>query len=326
MMRQAATWAQGKATPGELPPTYFGGSFLVAVPFRAFHPEHDRIRSAGSDPAEAKTNPSGSRARPATRWPWHGPPGQQATTITIVVMQGTATFTETVCCTAALPPDVESRARARGDVDLELLRSVQSYLACLGRRQPPGASEREAWQRFYDQYDAFIRRVVCSSLGKHAFDADADDCVQEVWAELVTKLARASYDPRRGRFAAWLFSFARRKAIRFLRRKARHATRSLADPAATLAGRDGDPQAHCERQENRDLVHRMLAQLRGRVSETNYRILHLRWMEGRTSAEIAAAVNVSQDQVRYRLGRMKRKLRALLKAHSPAGDTSSSQQ
>lgn len=318
MMRQATTWVQGKATPGEHPPTYFGGSFLVAVPFRAFDSQRGRIRSPGCDPTEGKTNPAGTRLRLDTRPSWHAPPGRPATTITIVVMQGADTFTQTVYCTAVPTPPVERRDR--GDADLELLRSVQSYLSSLGGHQTPAAPEREAWQRFFDRYDPFIRRVVCSSLGKHAFDADVDDCVQEAWAELVTKLNRTSYDPRRGRFDSWLFSFARRKAIRFLRRKSRGSAQSLADPAATLPGRDGDPQTEYERKENRELVHRMLAELRSRVSETNYRILHLRWIEGRTSAEIAAEVDVSQDQVRYRLGRMKRKLRVLIKADSSDGD------
>ena len=275
MMRQAMTWVQGTPAPGELPSTYFGGSFLVAAAFRAGNPRRDRF-------------------------------------------QGTAVFTETVYCTAALPAAVESRAS--DDVDLELLRSVQAYLSRLGRRETPDAVERDAWQRFYNQHDPFIRRVVCTSLRKQTSDADADDCVQEVWAELVTKLAATSYDPRRGRFGSWLFSFVRRKVIRFLRRKSRHPAQSLADPAAALAGRDGDPQTAYQRQEDRQLVHRMLAVLRGRVSDINYRILHLRWIEGRTTGEIAAMVNITQDQVRYRLGRMKRKLRALIAGRLPAGD------
>ena len=52
--------------------------------------------------------------------------------------------------------------------------------------------------------------------------------------------------------------------------------------------------------------------LRTRVSEKSYRVVRLRWIEGRETPEIADDVDLTPDQVRYRLQRMKRKLQALL--------------
>lgn len=229
------------------------------------------------------------------------------------------TVTETVFPTTGAPPFGESSPP--GDMDLELLKAVQIYLGRLGRPVAPGAAEHTCWERFYRQYDPLIRRLVRSW---RLSDADTDDCIQEVWTELIAKLAEVDYNPQRGRFRSWLFTFVRRKVIRFTYRKSRHSNRSLADSEATLAGRDDDPSTACQRREDRQLVHRMLAVLRTRVSDTNYRVLHLRWIDGRSNAEIAARVNLTQDQVRYHLQRAKRKLRTLIAPHVAANDASKS--
>jgi RNA polymerase sigma factor (sigma-70 family) len=292
-----------------------GSSFLVTVPFRAVDSRCGRVRSAGGRSVEAWANPPDTRVGSTGGLPHHAAEAVHATTTSIVVMRGFATGTETVLDTADAPPAAASCPR--DDVDLELLRAVQAYLGRLSHHPASDAADRGCWERFYRRYDHFIRRVV---RAWHLSDADTEDCIQEVWAELITKLAGVDYDPRRGRLRSWLFTFVRRKVIRFLRRKSRHSTQSLTNPAATLVSLDCDPSTACERQEDRQLVRRMLAVLRTQVSDTNYQVLHLRWIDGRSSAEIAAMVNLTRDQVHYRLGRMKRKLRTLIAPHIAGND------
>ena len=89
-----------------------------------------------------------------------------------------------------------------------------------------------------------------------------------------------------------------------------------------VAGHDDDPSVACQRQEDRQLVRQMLAVLRTRVSDSNYRVLHLRWVDGCTNAEISALMNLTQDQVRYHLQRMKRKLKALIAPRLAGHDAS----
>ena len=317
MMRQVTTWERSKPAPGELPLAFLGSSFLVTVPFRAIDSRCGRFRSASGGSVEARANGSDTRVGSTGGLPLHAAESVRATTTSIVVMRGVATGTETVLDTAGAPPAAESRPR--DDVDLELLRAVQAYLSRRSRHSASDAAERGCWERFYRRYDPFIRRVV---RAWQLSDADTDDCIQEVWAELITKLAGVNYDPRRGRLRSWLFTFVRRKVIRFLRRKSRHSAQSLADPAAMLVSRDCDPSTACQRQESRQLVRRMLAVLRTQVSDTNYQVFHLRWIDGRSSAEIAARVNLTQDQVHYRLGRLKRKLRTLIAPHVAGNDAS----
>jgi len=241
---------------------------------------------------------------------------RQATTTLIVVTRGAATVTETVLRRRGVLP--AARSSPQDDTDLRMLKAVQAYLSSLSRRPIHDDVEHDSWDRFYEQYNPFIRRVVQSSLRRRIADADTDDCTQQVWAELITKLGTLNYDSRRGPFRAWLFTFVRRQAIRFIRRQSRQFAQQLADPGATLADRDGDPRMACQRQEDRQLVRHMLAVLRTRVSEVNYQVVHLRWIDGQNSAEIAARVNMTQDQVRYRLQRMKRKLRTLIAPHIAA--------
>lgn len=276
-MRQAADWVPVNPAPGEIAPGYFGG-----VRFNT---------------------------RPLPRTPRRLP----ATTMSIVVMQGTAVVTETVVRAPSFSPPE--------DAELEQFRGVQAHLRRLSQRLEPDPAQRGCWDQFYERYDPLIRRVVRSTLRRGASDADTEDCVQEVWAELVTKLVGLDYDPRRGQLSSWLFTFARRKVIRFIHRKSRHPAQQLTDPAATVADRDGDPSIACGRRENRQLVRHTMARLRTRVSEVNYQVLRLRWIDGRTSAEIAAEVNLTQDQVRYRLRRMKRKFRVLIAPHVAESDS-----
>jgi len=76
--------------------------------------------------------------------------------------------------------------------------------------------DREAFARLYDRHDRacfqFIRRILGSS------GADAEDLHQETW--LAVSRHAASFDPRKARFGAWLFTIARRKVWDHLRKQA----------------------------------------------------------------------------------------------------------
>ncbi len=66
---------------------------------------------------------------------------------------------------------------------------------------------REAFARLYDRHDKacfqFVRRLLGSS------GADAEDLHQETW--FAVSRHASSFDPRKARFCAWLFTIARRK-------------------------------------------------------------------------------------------------------------------
>jgi RNA polymerase sigma factor (sigma-70 family) len=203
------------------------------------------------------------------------------------------------------------------DVDPELLRHTQDYLECRSSRAAPPRASRAAWEEFYRLYDPVIRRF---ALVHGASGADLNDCVQEVWTTLLAKLSDFRYDPGRGLFLSWLYTLVGSKATDLIRQKTRHPAGRLSRAAAArLRGPDADPAAEYERRRQQALVRGVLGELRGRAPECSYRVLYLRWIEGRTVPEIAVTLGLTAGQVRARQHRMWRRLRALL-AKYPAGD------
>jgi hypothetical protein len=67
-------------------------------------------------------------------------------------------------------------------------------------------------------------------------------------------------------------------------------------------------------------MRRVLAELRRGVSERSYRVLYLRWVEGWTTREIAAALGLTPAQVRSRDHRMIGKCRSLFDSCAGGGD------
>jgi RNA polymerase sigma factor (sigma-70 family) len=195
------------------------------------------------------------------------------------------------------------------DIDPQLLLDTQAYLQdrLLGRT--PRGPWIEAWERFYQTYTPLIRRF---TLACRVPAADLNDCVQEVWAALVRILPDFDYHQQRGQFRSWLYTIVHGKAVDLLRRQMRHQVARLSSQiAAALCDRDDDPATEYERQCRREEVRRLLGELRRRVSARSYRVVHLRWIEGRTTQEIAAALELTPQQVRFRQHRMMQKLRLL---------------
>jgi RNA polymerase sigma factor (sigma-70 family) len=79
-----------------------------------------------------------------------------------------------------------------------------------------------------------------------------------------------------------------------------------------LCSRDLDPAAAYERNRQQRIVHEAFAVLEERISPTNHRILHLRWIEGQSVSEVAADLDLTRKQVSKRQYGVKQRLRRLL--------------
>jgi RNA polymerase sigma factor (sigma-70 family) len=169
-----------------------------------------------------------------------------------------------------------------------------------------------AWDEFYRIYDALIRRFVISQGVPRC---DVEDCVQEVWGEVVERLGTFQRPAHRPGLRSWLYILVRSKAADLFRRKARQRADRLepADYATQVtADSDYDPAALFEKSWERALLESVIQELRDQVSEVNYEILSMRLLQGRSVQEVASRLNVTPDQVRYRYHRVMRKLRTRL--------------
>jgi RNA polymerase sigma-70 factor (ECF subfamily) len=210
---------------------------------------------------------------------------------------------------SASGPRLSALSSAGQDIDPALLHDTQAYLVCQIERRHLDWQLLQSWEHFYQIYNPLIRRfaVQCGVP-----PADFDDCVQHVWVELVRRLHSFRYDPNRCRFRSWLYRIVRGKVIDLHRYQTSHPTVNLSSSrAAELRSHNADPGACCEQQCQRELVQRVLAKLRRRVSELSYRVLHLRWMEGFTVAEVGACLGLTPRQVWFCEYRLKRKFRCL---------------
>ena len=202
------------------------------------------------------------------------------------------------------------------DTYLPLLKNTQAYLRSLLERQAPDTVLTEAWEHFYRIYNGVIRRFV---IAHGIRDADVDDCVQDVWSEVAARLVEFRRPRNRPGLRAWLYTLVRSTTTNVLRGKARHPAGSLDE--AIRAGdepssNESDPADVCQWQWENALLSTVLAELRSEVSQRNSRLLHMRLIETRSVAEVAAALSLTREQVRSRQYRMLRKLRARMAVYT----------
>lgn len=144
-------------------------------------------------------------------------------------------------------------------------------------------------------------------VGKVAFtyarsSHDRDDLTQEIAAELWRSYAR--YDQRRP-FATWAYRVALNVAITHLRRTARRTTEPLAADLAAPEPRGPDDRVGALR-----AVMESLAPLD--------RALLILYLDGRSYAEIADVLGISETNVATKIGRLKQALRRDITAHEPS--------
>lgn len=191
-----------------------------------------------------------------------------------------------------------------------LLESAKLYLKSLVERKAPDSFLSAAWEEFYRVYSDLIRRFVIASGVR---GDDVDDCVQDVWGEVLTRFVDFQYDPNRPGLRAWLYTLVRSKATDMFRRTSRCPTSRLGEAIESgqePVSRDLDPADRYALRWELALVQTLLLELRSAVSELNYTVLHMRLVEGHEVAQVAAALGLAPEQVRYRQHRMLEKLRA----------------
>ncbi|MGO9604359.1 MAG: RNA polymerase sigma factor [Candidatus Binataceae bacterium] len=155
--------------------------------------------------------------------------------------------------------------------------------------------DRDAASEFYDRYAARIYRFLMRVLG--AARQDAEDLMQETFIAVAEALPFFRGDSTLFTFAC---AIAHRKALSFIRTSARRAR------IASTMDAPGDDAS--EGSSGDEHLHRALVAL-----QPDYReVLHLKYVEEATTAEIATILQISEHAVESRLKRAREALRKLL--------------
>jgi RNA polymerase sigma-70 factor (ECF subfamily) len=182
---------------------------------------------------------------------------------------------------------------------------------------PPGyafVGDPAAWDHLVRTYGPMVWNLVRKRSNKRR--VDPEDLWQEVWKALFRAFRSLQRTSVRGTFRGWVFTVARRAAREATGRMANHPTEELTDELAdALLDCGPDPAAVLRQGLDRAEVQAALVELRSRVPEDSYRIVVMHDMDGRSAPQIAAELSISEDSVKGRPKRARKKLAALLRMH-----------
>jgi RNA polymerase sigma factor (sigma-70 family) len=173
----------------------------------------------------------------------------------------------------------------------DLLVDVQEYLGALEQGMAPGRHLTDAWETFFLVYDGVLRRNAGEFVNSVE---DKDGLVLDAWEQVILSLPgfKVSFDG--AGFRTWLFKLVRSKATDRARNRVFHRAadidcvlRAESEPAGWLE----NPVALFERQEDREMLGEALEELRRKVSEADFHLFKLRWINQLTVAEIMASLN-----------------------------------
>lgn len=182
-----------------------------------------------------------------------------------------------------------------------------------------------AWARFFDLYAGFVFAI---SRSKGLSAEDADDVVQNVFADLARKLPTFEYDRRKGRFRSYLLELVNWRIIDRLKagkRKAELEAAYFSEKKHAVAA-DGSV---AEREWQTAALNEALRRLQTEVDESHFAAFVESTVEGVDTETVVKLHGITRDnlyQIRARLtAKLKPLVAAVLKEMDegsvpPAGD------
>lgn len=196
--------------------------------------------------------------------------------------------------------------------------AVSAYLRSRSAREQVSKTLESSWNEFYIWCDSRIRRFASSYRSQVV---DVDDCAQETWTELTSRLKTFRLDESRGKFTSWLYALVRNKAADLSRAANRQRATSLDSPAinALPPSQYPTPLEELSQKLDRRSVRQAVEHLRDRVSAGSYELVKLRWIDQRPLAEVKARLGITANQLWVREHRLREKLRSVLEANYGIG-------
>jgi RNA polymerase sigma-70 factor (ECF subfamily) len=199
--------------------------------------------------------------------------------------------------------------------------AIATYLERLAR------GDEEALGGLFDSYRPLLRLEVARELAadpRLAARFDASDVVQEVFLDARRQVRGYLAGGGRVDFWVWLRGLARERRLKFLRdhldAQCRTVKRQQALPDESWrhpAAAQDSPSGVAGTAEQAERLRRALRRLRPEDQE----VIRLRVTDGRTNAEVAAALGLTPAAVAKRLERALRRLREAVEAGPPGDHT-----
>ena len=171
----------------------------------------------------------------------------------------------------------------------------------------------QAWERLIERYEGRLLAFVQRRLRDRSA---SEDVVQETFVGFLNSLP--NFDDRR-ELQTYLFTIASHKLTDHLRRSGRHPLRSLSEGGSDLLNQQLDPNpgasSVARSDERRELENvaltrclgQLLRQWQEREDFTRLKVLELLWVKGWANRDVAAFLEVSEQQVaNYRFAAVKK--------------------
>lgn len=168
----------------------------------------------------------------------------------------------------------------------------------------------KAWRRLFDLYAGFVFSIARS---KGLNDADADDIVQAVFADLARNLPSFKYDREKGRFRAYLSSLTRWRIndrLRFGKRDIELKASFMEDAKALMSAADEDFE---EREWQSAALEEALRRIKPGVQSAHYAAFVASAVEGQDTETVARLHGISIDNLYQIRKRLTAKLREAVK-------------
>jgi RNA polymerase sigma factor (sigma-70 family) len=218
---------------------------------------------------------------------------------------------------AAIRYDLLDWWPANGLDDATIVVVLQSFLQCKQARSPPLLHQQRVWEHFFKQHHPLIRRAVARACRGVVPPAEYEDLSQEIWREIVTQLPKLTYNSARASLSSWLAGLVRQK-IRRLVNCALHCLKrgslTVEGLAELLQSEDLSPEDVCFLKEALARLEAILAKLRRQMSPETYEVFCRRFFGRERFKDIAAALELTSDQTRFRYQRARKKWRALTRS------------
>jgi RNA polymerase sigma-70 factor (ECF subfamily) len=158
-------------------------------------------------------------------------------------------------------------------------------------------TEDLSWQEFVDLYEPWLR----GQLRGHGLQtADTDDVVQEILVVLMKEVSNFRHNGRKGAFRAWLRGVTVNR-LRELGRQRKYTPLAggseLALRLEQLADDHSQLSQKWDREHDQHVVTQLLKRIAGDFEAITWQAFRAFVLEGRTAAEVAAALGITQGAV-----------------------------